>query len=48
MRVLLVAHRNSTRSVAAVLGVSQRTVQRWVTKRPGARRPAGSAAGPGY
>ncbi|MET8291397.1 hypothetical protein ABZV80_40400 [Streptomyces sp. NPDC005132] len=38
---MLVAHRNSTRSVAAVLGVSQRTVQRWVTKRPGARRPPG-------
>ncbi|MFF8196632.1 telomere-protecting terminal protein Tpg [Streptomyces bobili] len=25
----------------AVLGVSQRTVQRWVTKKPGARRPPG-------
>ncbi|MFF9001038.1 telomere-protecting terminal protein Tpg [Streptomyces achromogenes] len=34
-------HRGSTRSVAALLGVSQRTVERWVTKKPGARRPPG-------
>ncbi|MFF2205483.1 telomere-protecting terminal protein Tpg [Streptomyces sp. NPDC058145] len=39
--LLLKAHRGSTRRVAAVLGVSQRTVQRWVTKKPGARRPPG-------
>jgi transcriptional regulator with XRE-family HTH domain len=41
LRFLLAAHRGSTRKVAAVLGVSQRTVQRWVTKKPGARRPPG-------
>ncbi|MGW0955650.1 telomere-protecting terminal protein Tpg [Streptomyces sp. NPDC002545] len=41
LRFLLVAHQGSTRRVAAVLGVSQRTVQRWVTKKPGARRPPG-------
>ncbi|MEY9490974.1 transcriptional regulator with XRE-family HTH domain [Streptomyces calvus] len=41
LRFLLAAHRGSTRRVATVLGVSQRTVQRWVTKRPGARRPPG-------
>ncbi|MFF8961048.1 telomere-protecting terminal protein Tpg [Streptomyces sp. NPDC014894] len=40
---LLKAHRGSTLRVAAVLGVSQRTVQRWVTKKPGARRPPGPA-----
>ncbi|MFD8486520.1 MULTISPECIES: telomere-protecting terminal protein Tpg [Streptomyces] len=43
LRFLLAAHRGSTRQVAAVLGVSQRTVQRWVTKKPGARRPPGPA-----
>ncbi|MGW5639768.1 telomere-protecting terminal protein Tpg [Streptomyces sp. NPDC003832] len=43
LRFLLAAHRGSTRQVAAVLGVSQRTVQRWVTKKPGARRPPGHA-----
>ncbi|WLQ53633.1 helix-turn-helix domain containing protein (plasmid) [Streptomyces poriferorum] len=41
LRFLLAAHQGSTRRVAAVLGVSQRTVQRWVTKKPGARRPPG-------
>jgi hypothetical protein len=41
LRFLLAAHRGSTRKVAAVLGVSQRTVQRWVTKKFGARRPPG-------
>lgn len=41
LRFLLAAHRGSTRKVAAVLGVSQRTVQRWVTKKPGVRRPPG-------
>ncbi|MFJ9473046.1 telomere-protecting terminal protein Tpg [Streptomyces caniferus] len=41
LRFLLAAHRGSTRRVATVLGVSQRTVQRWVTQRPGARRPPG-------
>ncbi|MFE9059512.1 telomere-protecting terminal protein Tpg [Streptomyces mutabilis] len=43
LRFLLAAHRGSTRRVAAVLGVSQRTVQRWVTKKTGARRPPGPA-----
>ncbi|MGW5665436.1 telomere-protecting terminal protein Tpg [Streptomyces sp. NPDC003758] len=42
LRFLLATHKGSTRKVAVVLGVSQRTVQRWVTKRPGARRPPGS------
>lgn len=41
LRFLLTAHRGSTRRVAAVLGMSQRTVQRWVTKKQGARRPPG-------
>ncbi|WP_435271173.1 telomere-protecting terminal protein Tpg [Streptomyces sp. 1222.5] len=41
LRFLLKAHRGSTRRVAAVLGVSQRTVQRWVSKKPGARHPPG-------
>ncbi|WP_406225715.1 helix-turn-helix domain-containing protein [Streptomyces anulatus] len=36
LRFLLASHGGSTRRVAAVLGVSQRTVQRWVTKKPGA------------
>ncbi|MEV5343676.1 helix-turn-helix domain-containing protein, partial [Streptomyces sp. NPDC052676] len=35
LRFLLATHRYSTQKVAAVLGVSQRTVQRWVTKKPG-------------
>ncbi|MGW6966389.1 telomere-protecting terminal protein Tpg [Streptomyces zaomyceticus] len=43
LRFLLRVHGGSTRAVAAVLGVSQRTVQRWVTKKPGARRPPGPA-----
>ena len=41
LRFLLAMHQGSTRRVAAVLGVSQRTVQRWVTKKPGARRLPG-------
>ncbi|MFF2412657.1 telomere-protecting terminal protein Tpg [Streptomyces sp. NPDC058092] len=41
LRFLLMAHQGSTRRVAAVLGVSQRTVQRWATKKPGVRRPPG-------
>ncbi|MFJ1998069.1 telomere-protecting terminal protein Tpg [Streptomyces asiaticus] len=41
LRFLLATHRGSTRKVATVLGVSQRTVQRWVTRRSGARRPPG-------
>ncbi|MER6105116.1 helix-turn-helix domain-containing protein [Streptomyces sp. NPDC001832] len=41
LRFLLATHRGSTRKVATMLGVSQRTVQRWVTKQPGARRPPG-------
>lgn len=43
LRFLLAAHRGSTWRVATVLGVSQRTVQRWVTKKPGACRPPGPA-----
>ncbi|MEO3978120.1 helix-turn-helix domain-containing protein [Streptomyces sp. CAU 1734] len=43
LRFLLAVHQGSTRKVAAVLGVSQRTVQRWVARKPGARRPPGSA-----
>lgn len=43
LRFLLAAHQGSTRQVAAVLKVSQRTVQRWVTKKPGARRSPGPA-----
>lgn len=42
LRFLLTTY-GSTRQVAAVLGVSQRTVQRWVTNKPGARRPPGIA-----
>ncbi|WP_420710940.1 telomere-protecting terminal protein Tpg, partial [Streptomyces sp. NRRL S-118] len=45
LRFLLTTHRGSTQQVATVLGVSQRTVQRWVTKKPGARRPPGPAKG---
>ncbi|MGV9843427.1 telomere-protecting terminal protein Tpg [Streptomyces fungicidicus] len=41
LRFLLATHQGSTWRVAAVLGVSQRTVQRWVTRKPGARRPSG-------
>ncbi|MCC5037000.1 helix-turn-helix domain-containing protein [Streptomyces sp. WAC 00631] len=41
LRFLLMAHQGYTRRVAAVLGVSQRTVQRWVTQKPGAQRPPG-------
>ncbi|MYV39472.1 hypothetical protein GT030_11460 [Streptomyces sp. SID1328] len=41
LRFLPAAHQGSTRGVADVLGVSQRTVQRWVTKKAGARRPPG-------
>ncbi|MEU0992141.1 helix-turn-helix domain-containing protein [Streptomyces sp. NPDC005953] len=41
LRFLLATHRGSTQQVATVLGVSQRTVQRWVTKKPGARRLPG-------
>ncbi|MEV8118559.1 helix-turn-helix domain-containing protein [Streptomyces xiamenensis] len=41
LRFLLASHGGSTRQVATVLGVSQRTVQRWVTKKPGTRRPPG-------
>ncbi|MFE0420948.1 telomere-protecting terminal protein Tpg [Streptomyces sp. NPDC058953] len=37
LRFLLATHRGSTQQVATALGVSQRTVQRWVTKKPGAR-----------
>jgi len=41
LRFLLAAHQGSTGQVATVLKVSQRTVQRWVTKKPGARRSPG-------
>ncbi|MET4648237.1 MULTISPECIES: telomere-protecting terminal protein Tpg [Streptomyces] len=43
LRFLLTVHHGSTRRVASMLGVSQRTVQRWVTRKPGARRPPGTA-----
>jgi hypothetical protein len=36
---LLRAEKGSTKRLAGVLGVSQRTVQRWVTPGPGRRRP---------
>ncbi|GAA3141921.1 hypothetical protein GCM10017687_68440 [Streptomyces echinatus] len=39
LRFLLARNRGSTRKVATMLGVSQRTVQRWVSKRAEARRP---------
>ncbi|MFF9607271.1 telomere-protecting terminal protein Tpg [Streptomyces sp. NPDC014684] len=41
LRFLLKTHQGSTRRVAAVLGVSQRTMQRWVTKKPQAHRLPG-------
>ncbi|WP_333744845.1 telomere-protecting terminal protein Tpg [Streptomyces ardesiacus] len=41
LRFLLARNRGPTRKLATMLGVSQRTVQRWVTKEPGARRPPG-------
>ncbi|MER6539559.1 helix-turn-helix domain-containing protein [Streptomyces sp900105755] len=41
LRFLLARDRGSTRKVATMLGVSQRTVQRWVSKRAEARRPPG-------
>ncbi|MCM1976494.1 helix-turn-helix domain-containing protein [Streptomyces sp. G1] len=41
LKALLRWERGSTRQVAAVLGVSQRTVQRWVARDPGSRgRPS--------
>ncbi|MFJ3882919.1 telomere-protecting terminal protein Tpg [Streptomyces sp. NPDC090077] len=41
LKALLRWERGSTRQVAAVLGVSQRTVQRWVTPKPGSQgRPS--------
>ncbi|RRQ72577.1 hypothetical protein CQW39_31020 [Streptomyces griseofuscus] len=39
LRFLLERNRGSTRKVATMLGVSQRTVQRWVSKKAEARRP---------
>ncbi|MFF7234344.1 helix-turn-helix domain-containing protein [Streptomyces sioyaensis] len=36
---LLRAEKDSTKRLAGVLGVSQRTVQRWVTSGPGRRTP---------
>lgn len=41
LRFLLATRRGSTRKVATVLGVSQRTVQRWVSKRAETRRLPG-------
>lgn len=38
---LLRTQKGSTRRVAALLGVSRRSVQRWVAADPGARRPPG-------
>ncbi|MET9819566.1 XRE family transcriptional regulator [Streptomyces sp. NPDC006355] len=40
LRFLLAAHRGSTRPGGHRAGVSQRSVQRWVTKKPGVRRPS--------
>lgn len=41
LRALLRWERGSTRQVAAVMGVSQRTVQRWVTRKAGGQgRPS--------
>lgn len=37
LKALLRWERGSTRRVAVLLGVSQRTVQRWVTHKPGSR-----------
>ncbi|MDC0773919.1 telomere-protecting terminal protein Tpg [Streptomyces sp. HD] len=46
VRFLLRAEQGSTKRVAALLGVSQRTVQRWITARPGMRRrPSAAHAG---
>ncbi|MFE7245232.1 telomere-protecting terminal protein Tpg [Streptomyces sp. NPDC057580] len=44
LKFLLKTEKGSTRSVAALLGVSQRTMQRWITARPGARQHPGPAA----
>lgn len=41
LRFLTRSEKGSTRKVARLLGVSRRTVQRWVTKKSGARRPPG-------
>ncbi|MEV8603169.1 XRE family transcriptional regulator [Streptomyces griseoviridis] len=38
VRFLLKTEQGSTKNVAVLLGISQRTVQRWVTTRPGVRR----------
>ncbi|MEV0912482.1 telomere-protecting terminal protein Tpg [Streptomyces hokutonensis] len=38
VRFLLKTQKGSTKNVAVLLGISQRTVQRWVTTRPGMRR----------
>lgn len=38
VRFLLKAEKGSTKNVSVLLGISQRTVQRWVTTRPGVRR----------
>ncbi|GHH27196.1 telomere-protecting terminal protein Tpg [Streptomyces lanatus] len=38
VRFLLKTEKNSTKNVATLLGISQRTVQRWTTTRPGMRR----------
>ncbi|MEU2834061.1 helix-turn-helix domain-containing protein [Streptomyces lavendulae] len=37
LKALLRWERGSTRRVAVILGVSQRTVQRWVTRKPGSQ-----------
>ncbi|MFD4510967.1 telomere-protecting terminal protein Tpg [Streptomyces sp. NPDC058457] len=42
VRFLLQAEKGSTKNVAVLLGISQRTVQRWVTTRPGTRRNPGA------
>ncbi|MEV6766923.1 XRE family transcriptional regulator [Streptomyces sp. NPDC051105] len=38
VRFLLKTEKGSTKNVAVLLGLSQRTVQKWVTTRPGVRR----------
>jgi hypothetical protein len=46
VRFLLRAEKGSTKNMAVLLGISQRTVQRWLTTRPGKRhRPSAVHAG---
>ncbi|MFD0109331.1 telomere-protecting terminal protein Tpg [Streptomyces sp. NPDC127164] len=43
LRFLMRAEKGSTKTVARLVGVSQRTVQRWVTGQPGIRRRPSAA-----